>query len=102
MSARKYPELEIAPRRAPAGGMRAIVSAGRSVERHPASRFAWVEGDPASLYVDGECLPCPAALAALLCSGAVLDAAVLRPWLRARASRLVLDTLLVRGALQRA
>jgi 50S ribosomal protein L16 3-hydroxylase len=101
MSARKYPELEIAPRRAPAGGVRAIVSAGRGVERHPASRFAWVEGDPASLYVDGECLPCPAALAALLCSGAVLDAAALRPWLRARASRLVLDTLLVRGALQR-
>ena len=102
MSARKYPELDIAPRRIAAGGVRAIVASGRGLARHPASRFAWVDGKPASLYVDGECLPCPAALAAILCSGATLDAPTLRPWLRARSSRLVLDTLLVRGALQRA
>ena len=101
MSARKYPELDIAPRRVPAGGMRAIVAAGRGVERHPASRFAWVDGEPARLFVDGECLPCPAALAGILCSGETLGAAVLRPWLRKKASLLLLDTLLVRGALQR-
>ena len=102
MSARKYPELDIAPRRIPSGGVRGLVAAGHGLERHPASRFAWVDGEPASLFVDGECLPCPADLAAILCSDVLLDARTLRPWLRAKASRLVLDTLLVRGALQRA
>lgn len=102
MTARKYPELGIEPRRVPAGGVEGIVTAGRGLERHPASRFAWVDGESASLYVDGESLPCPAALAAMLCSGVMLDASALRPWLRKKASRLVLDTLLVRGALQRA
>ena len=102
MSARKYPELDIAPRRIPAGGVRALVSAGRELARNPASRFAWVDGQPPSLYADGECFPCPRALASLLCTNARLDAAALRPWLRAKANRTLLDTLLVRGALQRA
>jgi 50S ribosomal protein L16 3-hydroxylase len=101
MTERKYPELEIAPRRRAAGDPRDWLRAGSRLERHPASRFAWVAGKPPMLYVDGSSHACEATLAQLLCSRAVLDGAALLPRLRARAARDLLATLLAQGALYR-
>lgn len=102
MTERKYPELDIAPARKPAKGIAALLARGVRIERHPASRFAWREGRPARLFVDGESFPCPTALARLLCAQAPLPEASLRAFAAKPVACAVLDALLARGALQRA
>ena len=102
MTERKYPELDIRPSRRARGDVREFLRAGGQLERHPASRFAWIDGKTATLFVDGEAHACTAKLARALCGTAPLDDALLRPLLRAAAARALLDTLLARGALYRA
>ena len=101
MTERKYPELDIAPARRPAGGVEGIVRAGRALARHPASRFAWSEGEPATLFVDGGRYGCDAHLARMLCGTGPLEAAAVAPFLREPAARSLLDALLARGAIYR-
>jgi 50S ribosomal protein L16 3-hydroxylase len=102
MTERKYPELGIAPARRAAGDPRDWLRGGARLERHPASRFAWVAGRSPMLYIDGLAFACDAALARLLCGNAALDAAALLPRLRSRAARDLLTTLLAQGVLYRA
>lgn len=102
MTERKYPELDIAPGRRLPGGIAALLARDVTIERHPASRFAWLRGRPARLFVDGECFRCPTVLARLLCAAAPLTAASLRAVAAKPEARAVLDALLARGALQTA
>ncbi|HEX7113312.1 MAG TPA: cupin domain-containing protein [Mizugakiibacter sp.] len=51
------------------------LAAGTRLLRHPWSRFAWTRrGRAATLYVAGEALPCPSALAQRLCEPAPIAA----------------------------
>jgi 50S ribosomal protein L16 3-hydroxylase len=102
MTGRKYPDLDITPPRRPSGGINALLARGLGVERHPASRFAWLRGRPARLFVDGESMSCPTALARVLCSQAPLTAAQLGAFAAKPETRAVLDRLLASGALRRA
>jgi 50S ribosomal protein L16 3-hydroxylase len=101
MTERKYPELDIRPARRAGVSLADWLRGGKPLQRHPASRFAWLDGNPARLYVDGEGHACEAGLARLLCANARLDTAALRPWLRRARSRELLERLLARGALLR-
>ena len=101
MTERKYPELDIRPARRPRKTLGEWLRTGAGIERNPASRFAWIDGNPARLYVDGDSTVCEPGLAALLCSSQCLDPAVLRPHFKRAASRRVLEDLYERGALIR-
>jgi len=102
MTTRKYPELELgAPRARPRKALQDFLRAGGALERHPASRFAWIQGEPPTLFVDGESWPCEATLASVLCGGVPLDHAALRGVLRRKRARELLDSLVARGTLYR-
>lgn len=58
-----------------AGELADTLEQGAAVLRHPWTRMAWVRGDhdaDATLFVAGEALPCPRALAERLCEAAPL------------------------------
>jgi 50S ribosomal protein L16 3-hydroxylase len=66
-SARKYPEVDWRPDEAVTrADLRAALSEGAELERNPASRFAFIAGQPGSLllFVDGQCYECHAEAAA--------------------------------------
>ncbi len=102
MTERKYPELDIRPARRPRLALAEVLQKGASLERHPAARFAWTDGEPPQLYVDGNGRPCESALARLLCGNDPLDAGRLAAFVRRAKSRRVLEDLYARGVLRRA
>ncbi|MDP3906613.1 cupin domain-containing protein [Novosphingobium sp.] len=74
-TAPKYPEIDWTPDEPfTADEVREALTEGAALVRNPASRFAFVRGDDA-LFVDGEALDCPAALAERLCGADRIDPA---------------------------
>lgn len=101
MTERKYPELDIRPRSKPRTTLAAWLAQGGSLERNPASRFAWVAQPRPALYVDGKAHACTPLLAQLLCGAGQLDQSSLGKPLRSAATRALIEQLLAQGVLYR-
>lgn len=71
MTQRKYPDLEISENEVEMGSseLQELLAAGDSLQRHPASRFAWHQARSGivNLFVDGETFTCSKDFASLLC-----------------------------------
>ena len=99
---RKYPDLDQQPARAlTAAQIERRLARGRSLSRHPASRYAFMRrGRGCVLFVDGAAFPCAGAtvrLAERLCGRAdrVLGASAVR----ARAALALVTALYAQGSL---
>lgn len=72
-TAPKYPEIDWAPEEPfTAAEVSDALADGAALVRNPASRFAFVRGQDL-LFVDGEALDCPAALAERLCGATRIE-----------------------------
>jgi 50S ribosomal protein L16 3-hydroxylase len=84
-----------------AAAITAHLDAGGALERSGWSRWAYAEGPPCRLFVNGASIPVDSPeLAALLCDGAPLDGAALAPFLGRPATAGLLATLAGMGALE--
>jgi len=84
----------------PADDVRDRIDAGAALVRNPASRFAFVAGEPLLLFVDGECRACGGATAPFAEALCAADRLIPEPGLAASAPALALIAALIdRGSI---